>query len=168
MSDSYYQQRARRRERILWIAGGLVLVALVVLLAVRALLYDACTRSLERSPRSVVQAYLDAVQLGNLPVAQSCWQRDAYYDLESGCSEICLSKVSGAQYKVLDIVLGEPIVTPQGRSHWTATVSIACLEGTEQHTAELLLDSVGADVPWKHWTILHSGLGGSVADPWCK
>jgi hypothetical protein len=101
-------------------------------------------------------------------VAQECWDHFAYFDLEAGCSEVCLSKVYGAQFEVVDITLGSPSTTPEGRANWPATVSIACAAGDESHTAEILLDSVSSNTPWKHWEIIHSTFGGSVVDPWCR
>ena len=168
MSDSFYQERARRRIRILWIAGAVAVVAILVVVVIRSLYRDSCTRSFERSPSAVVSTFLEAVGRGDPFTAQGCWQHDAYYDLEAGCSEICLSKVYGAQYEIIDIAPGDPFTTPEGRANLKATVRIACTEGGEPHTAELLLDSVGSDLPWKHWTIVHSTFGGTIVEPWCK
>jgi hypothetical protein len=168
MSDAYYQERARRRARIYWLAGLVAAVVLVVLVGLWALFHDACTRSFDRSPASVVSAYLTAVGQGNAPVAQECWEHDAYFDLNAGCSEICLSKVYGAQFEVQNVSVGEPATTPEGRANLPATVSIACAAGGETHTAEILLDSVSSNVPWKHWAIVHSTFGGTVVEPWCK
>ncbi len=168
MSDAYYQERAKRRARILWLLGALIVLVIAIFLGIRALFYDACTKSFDRLPESIVQAYVNAVGQGDVPVAQECWEHETYYDLEAGCSEICLSKVYGVQYEVLDIAVGEPYATPEGRANLQATVSIACTEGGETHTAEILLDSVGSDVPWRHWAIVHSTFGGSIAEPWCR
>jgi hypothetical protein len=168
MSDAYYQERARRRNRILLIVAGLAVVAILVFLGFRALFYDACTGSYDRSPRAIVAAFVEAVGHGNVPVAQECWEHFAYYELDAGCSEICLSKVYGAQYEILDITVGPDYTIPDGRAKLQATVSIACTGSGETHTAEIILDSVGADLPWRHWAIIHSTFGGAVIDPWCK
>jgi hypothetical protein len=168
MSDAYYQERARRRTRVLLVAGALLAVVVCTAAGIASLLYDACTRSFDRSPQAVVSAYVDAVARGDLPVAQECWEHHTYYDLEAGCSEICLARVLGSRYERVDLELGQPSVTPAGRANLLATVSIACTPGGELHTAEILLDSVAGDVPWKHWAIVHSTLGGTVADPWCQ
>jgi hypothetical protein len=168
MSDAYFQARARRRTRLLAIAAAIVVVILLVLFGIWTLFHDTCTGSFERSPTAVVSAYLDAVSRGNVPGAQGCWEHEAFYALEAGCSEICLSKVYGAQFQVAELTTGEPYTTPNGRANLQATVSIACTEGGQTHTAEILLDSVSSDLPWRHWAIIHSTLGGSVADPWCK
>jgi hypothetical protein len=108
------------------------------------------------------------VSQGNVARAQNCWQRDACYNLEAGCSEICLSKVLGAQFQITGLTAGSPQVTPQGRSNLAVTLSIACKADGTPHSAEVVLDSVAADNPWKHWTIGRSTLGGTVAVPWCK
>lgn len=168
MSDTYYRERAARRTRRWLILAGIAAALVVVVLVIRALFYDACTRSFDRSPRSIVSTFVDAVGSGDAAVAQECWEHHAYYDLEAGCSEICLSRVLGAQYRILDIALDSPHTTPDGRANLRATVSIECADGGEEHTAEILLDSVGSNVPWKHWAIIHSTFGGSVAKPWCK
>lgn len=168
MSDTYYQERARRRTRILWIVGAVAVVAIVIVAVAWSLYSDSCTRSFERSPTAVISTFLEGVGRGDWPAAQACWQHEAYYDLEAGCSEICLSKVYGAQFEILDIVPGEPYTTPEGRHNLETTVTIACTEGGDSHTAEILLDSVASDLPWKHWTIVHSTFGGTIVDPWCK
>jgi hypothetical protein len=168
MSDAYYEQRARRRTRVLLIIGGTVVVVACIAAAAVSLYYDACTKGFDRSPRAVVSAYVSAVQEGNAPVAQECWEHNAYYDLEAGCSDICLSRAMGAQFRVIDLVIGSPSATAAGRENLTATVSLACSAGGQEHTAEITLDSVGSNVPWKHWAIVHSTLGGTVAGPWCK
>jgi hypothetical protein len=168
MSDTYYRERAARRARLRWIVGGIAAVVVVGLLIIRALLYDACTRSFDRSPRSIVSTFVEAVGRGDAAVAQECWEHHAYYDLEAGCSEICLSRVLGVQYRVVDIALDPPQTTPDGRANLRATVSIECADSGEEHTAEILLDSVGSNVPWKHWAIIRSTFGGTVAEAWCK
>ncbi|MFZ5917194.1 MAG: hypothetical protein ACOYZ7_09695 [Chloroflexota bacterium] len=168
MSDAYYRERAARRARIFWIAAGLVALVVLTVLGVRALFYDACTRSFERSPRAIVETFVQAVGNGQAFVAQECWEHQAYYDLAAGCSQICLDRFYGTGYRVLEVVLETPQITSQGRANLTASVSIVCEQGGQTHTGELWLDSVGADLPWKHWAIVRSTFGGSVAQPWCK
>jgi hypothetical protein len=111
---------------------------------------------------------VEAVRRGDAAVAQECWEHHVYYDLEAGCSDVCLSRVYGAQYRVVDIGLGSSYTTSDGRANLKAVVSIACTGDQRQHTGEILLDSVGGGVPWKHWAIVHSTFGGTVAEPWCK
>ena len=168
MSDTYYRERAARRARLWWMLGGIAAAVVLVVLVTRALFYDACTRSFDRSPRSIISTFVEAVGRGDAAVAQECWEHHAYYDLEAGCSEICLSRVLGAQYRIVDITLDSPYTTPAGRANLRATVSIECAESGEEHTAEVLLDSVGGSVPWKHWAIIRSTFGGTVAESWCK
>lgn len=168
MSDAYYQERARRRTRILMIVGALLIVAVLAYLGFRLLSYDACTGGFDRSPRSIVAAFVDAVGKGDALVAQECWEHFAFYELDAGCSEICLSKAYGAQFRVEDITIEQPYTTPEGRANLQVTVSIACTEGGETHTAEILLDSVASELPWRHWAIIHSTFGGTVTEPWCK
>jgi hypothetical protein len=168
MSDAYYQERAARRTRVLLIAGGLIVVVVCVVAVMWGALYDACTKSFDRSPQAVVEAYVDAVSRGDAGVAQECWEHETYYDLDAGCSQICLSRVYGAQFDVVDVTLDAPQTTSEGRSNLNATVSVACSADREPHTAEIVLDSVGSNIPWKHWAIVRSTLGGTVAEQWCK
>lgn len=168
MSDAYYQERAARRTRSLLIAGGLLLVAGCLAAAVLSLFYDACTRSLDRSAEAIVRTYAEAVSRGDAAVAQECWQHEAYYDLDTGCSEICLSRVLGVPFHVAELSMGTSEDTPDGRSHLVATVSAVCTESGLGYTSTILLDSVSGNWPWRHWSIIESGLGGTVAEPWCK
>ena len=168
MSDSFYQERARRRARIFWIVGAVAIAAILVVVVIWSLYRDSCTGSFQRSPTAVVTTFLDAVGRGDPLTAQGCWEHDAYYELEAGCSEICLSKVYGAWYEIIDIVADEPYTTPEGRANLMTTATITCIEDGRTHTAEILLDSVGSDLPWKHWTIVHSTFGGTIVEPWCK
>jgi hypothetical protein len=168
MSDAYYQEQARRRTRNLVIVVALVVVMACIAFGIISLFRDACTQSFDRSPAAIVSAYVEAIRRGDAPGAQECWEHETYYNLEAGCSEICLSKVLGAQYDVGDITVDEPYTTPEGRANLKATVAIACTDGGLTHTGEILLDSVGGNVPWKHWAIIHSTFGGTVPEPWCK
>lgn len=168
MSDEYYAQRARRRTRLYLALVGVAVLALLAFLGFRALYHDACTGSYDRSPRSVVLAYVHAVGQGNLPAAQGCWQHDAYYQLDAGCSEICLSRAAGAQFQISEVTLDTPSTTPQGRANLKATVTIACTQGGAAHTGEIVLDSVVSNLPWKHWSIVHSAFGGTAVAAWCK
>ena len=168
MSDSYYQERARRRARILWIVGAVAIIAILVIVVIWSLYRDSCTRSFDRSPTAAISSFLEAVGRGEMPAAQACWEHDAYYELESGCSEICLSKVYGAQFEIVDLVPGKAYTTPEGRANLEVTATIACSEDGGAHTAEILLDSVEGDLPWKHWTIVQSTFGGTIIEPWCK
>jgi hypothetical protein len=168
MSDAYYQERAARRSRTLLIAGALVAVLVCVAAGVGSLLYDACTRSFDRSPQAVISAYVEAVSRGDAEAAQECWEHETFYDLEAGCSEVCLSKALGAGYSLSGVDLGPPQATADSRSQIQAVVDLTCAQSGEPHTAELVLDSVGGNVPWKHWSIVRSTLGGTFAEPWCR
>jgi hypothetical protein len=46
-------------------------------------------------------------------------------------------------------------------------VDLSCPDG-EQHTAEIILDGIDSEVPWRHWKIVRSDFGGPLSDPWCK
>ncbi|MGA9349462.1 MAG: hypothetical protein WBW48_11775 [Anaerolineae bacterium] len=168
MSDTYYRERAARRTRALVIIGVLAAAVICAVFGIASLFYDACTRSFDRSPRSIVLAFVNAVGRGDAAAAQECWEHYAYYELKAGCSEVCLARVLGAQYRVVDITLDPPHTTPDGRANLRAVVSIECAKDGKAHSGEILLDSVGGNAPWKHWAIIHSTFGGTVAEPWCK
>jgi hypothetical protein len=168
MSDAYYQERARRRTRRLAVAVLLVSLLGCLVAGVLALFYDACTHSFDRSPQAVIQAYVEAVRNGDAPRAQECWEHEAYYDLGAGCSEVCLSRFYGTPFEVGDLALGAPYTTPAGRANIDASVTIACAGSDKAHTAEIVLDSVGSGLPWRHWAIVRSELGGTAVSAWCQ
>jgi hypothetical protein len=168
MSDSYYQEKAARRNRIIVIAAAVVAIIVCIVAGGMSLFYDACTKSFDRSPQAIITAYLDAVRRGELETAQECWEHEAFYDMEAGCSEICLSRAVGAQFEVEDLSLGSVEATDEGRSNLEVVVSIACSGDGQQHTAGITLDSVGGNPPWKHWSIVRSTFGGTVAEAWCQ
>lgn len=168
MSDTYYRELARKRARRWWMVAGAAFVIILILLGLRGLLYDACTGSYDRSPEAVVRAYANAVTSGYVPVAQECWEHQAYFDMEAGCSEICLSRAYGAQFDIVDLSIGGQYLTPEVRTNLLAKVTVTCAEGEEGHTGEILLDTVGPNLPWRHWKIIHSTFGGTAAEPWCK
>lgn len=164
-SDQYFAQRASRQRRMLILAGLLVLLLLCGLLAVRNAFYDRCTASFDRSADSVIQSYLGAIRAGDLPRVQSCWDRAQYYEIEAGCSEICLSRLMGMQFDVAEVSAGAP-EQAAGRARMDVAVSLVCPDGSA-HSGTLVLDAVGGDVPWKHWRVLQSEVGGSPAQRWC-
>ena len=167
MSDTYYRERAARRARLWGIVGGLVVLTILVALGVRSLYYDPCTRGFDRAPEAVASAYVAALTRGDAAGAQSCWQHQAYYDLAAGCSEMCLSRLGKAGFVVESVAPGSVTVTDAGRARLTVAVSVLCEESGARASGELVLDSIRANVPWKHWMIVSSTVGGTVAQAWC-
>ncbi|MBN1954535.1 MAG: hypothetical protein JW900_05725 [Anaerolineae bacterium] len=167
-SDTYYRQRAARRTRTLLLGGGTLLLVTCIALTVIYAFHDTCTGSFDRRPQSVIAHFVDGVTRGNWRTVVRCWEHDAFYDLESGCSEICLGRIMGVPYQGVEVTLSAPYPTDEGRSHILATVTITCPNSGEQHSGEILLDTIGAEVPWRHWKIIRSDLGGSIAAPWCR
>ena len=167
MSDAYYQEVARRRARRWWILGGAAAVIGLVLLGARGLLYDPCTQSFDRSPRGVVLTYVADVSRGNATLAQECWEQNAYFDLEAGCSEICLSRLYGKQLDITAITVGEQYLTADVRTNRVVKVSATC-EGGGSHLGEIVLDTVGPNLSWKHWQIVRSSFGGTLTEAWCQ
>lgn len=168
MSDSYYRQRAARRTRF-WLLVGLVVVAVACVASGVVNVYrDTCTNSFDRAPQSVITSFIDAVRRGESEAVIRCWKHNAFYDLEAGCSEICLARILGTSYRVVELSLSEPFITDRGRANVVAAVSVVCPDGSRQHSGEIVLDSVGADLPWRHWKIVHSTFGGPLSAPWCQ
>jgi hypothetical protein len=131
------------------------------------ILRDGCTRSFDREPKSVVVSYLEAFATGDLAAAERCWDKYAYYDVESGCSEICMSRNIGTGFSILEVELGSDIEVGTSREELEVTVKVTCPSGTIEQ-GMVRLDSVRADVPWKHWRVLESSVGGTSPEPWCK
>lgn len=168
MSDSAYTEKLKRRQRLYMWGGGTVLVALICVLFVRGIYHDTCTNSFDRAPNSVILSYLKAIAGNDIQTARNCWKSDAYYSLESGCSEICLQRVWGTGIQTVSIQAGQVNVTPDGRDQLKVKVSILCPDGTTSHEGEILLDTANQGLPWAHWKIIQSSVGGTIAEPWCK
>lgn len=167
MSDQPHEQSDARRARAFWIILGALLTFGCIYIVVVGLFRDECTNSLDRSPREVVGSYLEAVSLGEVLDAQACWQPEAYFDLDAGCSQVCLVQVFGNPFDLANVQLLEESTTARGRANVQAEVSIVCTLGGETHRGEIVLESVARKVPWRHWKIVRSSVGGTVAEPWC-
>ena len=168
MSDEYYRQRAARRGRILWLIGGGLLVLICVVAGVIRAYQDSCTGSFERSPQAVIESYAQAITNGDSSQVENCWHHDPFFETETGCSDICLSKVLGNQFEITSIEYGEEITTDDGRLTLDVSVSATCLANNDYHEAEITLDTAAQNYPWRHWHIIYSTLGGTVAEPWCE
>jgi hypothetical protein len=167
MSDAFYQQRLARRNRTLGLMGAILGLLACGLGGLAALYSDAATRSLDRSPEAVVRAYVDAISLGDASWAQACWRADAYYVLENGCSETCLQRLLGAELEIVDLQIGAITRTSQWRAEVVVTLQVACLDGAT-HDGSIVLDGVGVAVPWRHWQIIRSTVGGTAVETWCQ
>lgn len=167
MADEQFVARAARQRRIFILIFGLVLVAACAGFAVRNTFYDLCTASFDRSAEAVARGYTDAVSAGDYNRIENCWVRSQYFRVEAGCSEICLSRVVGTQFTISGLQVGEERTGQDGRSVLDVRVSVTC-PGGEQASGVLVLDALSAQVPWKHWRVNESTVGGSVAAPWCR
>lgn len=168
MSDEYYRQQAARRTRLIWLVVGLVVAVGCVYLSITRIFWDECTQSFQRSPRAITESYLQAIQDGNPQQPRRCWVDQAYFDLESGCSEICIERVLGTDFQVNTIEISEIELTADGRARRQVQVTVTCPENEQQHTGELTLDSIRQNVPWQHWKIIYSTVGGPLSQPWCQ
>jgi hypothetical protein len=167
MGENYYRKKATRRNLIIFLSIGVIVMAVFGVYFVRNIYYDICTQSFIRQPEEVIRSYIEAISQGNSTIVQRCWDRDAYFDLESGCSEICVEHILGTSYQVIEINLVDPFITANGRSNLHASITISCSQDEAIHHGDILLDSVSSDLPWKHWKIIHSSFGGTIAEPWC-
>lgn len=168
MSDTFYRERAARRNR--QIILGIVAVAIVgcIFFSIFNLFRDDCTGSFDRSPEAIIQSFFQAVQTGDVETAVRCWEHNVYYEIDAGCSEICLSRLYGTPLNLIDISLEEPFPTESGRTNLKATIIVNCQGQEGEQTGEILLDTVGSTLPWRHWKIIHSTFGGTVAEAWCQ
>ncbi len=167
MSDTYYRERLARRNRRLALSAALICLPVIVYLLGRLLYYDHCTAGYDRRPESVVRSLIGMVRRGERDALTRCWDNHAYYDLNAGCSEICLQRVLGTQFEVTSLQVGEPYAAENGRLNLVVGVTVACPDG-QQYSGEVTLDTVAANLPWRHWKIIQSTLGGSIGQLWCK
>ncbi len=167
MSDQYYQVRAQRQRRIIIITLILVVVVLCSAVTFWTFYYDDCTGSLNRDPVQVARSYLNGLQQGNITQVRKCWRLDPYYNVNSGCSEICLSRVAGHPYEIQTLTAGEPHINQNNRAVIDVTITIACPNTNQSHTGILRMDTIKADAPWKHWSVISSTIGGTYLEPWC-
>lgn len=167
MSDEEFVARAARQRRMLVVLLALALVMLCAALAVRNTFYDLCTASFERGAETVARSYTAAVAAGDFNRIESCWVRPQYFNVEAGCSEICLSRAAGKQFTIAGLQVGEERTGEDGRNILDVQVSATC-PGGEQESGVLVLDALSAQVPWKHWRVNESTVGGTVAEPWCQ
>ena len=168
MSDEYYRKQAARRGRLYLISVIAILGLGCVVFGVYRAYLDSCTRSFDRSYESVIQSYIQAVELGEESVVANCWHHDPFFAKDSGCSEACLSKVYRNQFEISNINFGEAYLTPEGRLNMDVGVTVVCADGTQEYSGEVVLDTIAQNYPWKHWHITYSTLGGTIVDPWCE
>lgn len=167
MSDVYYRERAARRKRLYLLIAALIGVPLCLYAGISRLYHDNCTDSYDRSPEAVVRSFLDMMIRGDDLALTRCWTPDAFYDLEAGCSDICLQRAVDVPYEIVEIQVGKPYVSEAGRSAVEVTVTLACPDGA-RHTGIVTLDAVRAELPWRHWKIARNTVFGSVAEQWCN
>ena len=167
-SDQYYRELTNRRR-----ATTLMAVILIATLGCLAsfgfsVLHDGCTESFDRDPRSVVESYLRAFAIGDLPVIEGCWAKYAYDEVKSGCSEICIGRNIGSGFSIVGVELGTIVeVVETNRAQMEVEVWVACPSGTIEE-GQVTLDSTRTDVPWRHWRLVSSTIGGTVPEPWCR
>lgn len=168
MSDTFYREQAARRARQMWLFAGILISIACVSIGVVGVLRDDCTGTFDRNPEAVVRSYIGAITGDDPQGPRNCWERNAYYDLETGCSEICLSKALGESFQIENIQFQPEETTAEGRAKLQAEVTVSCGEGGASQSGVIMLDSISQNVPWQHWQIVYSDFGGTVAEPWCK
>jgi hypothetical protein len=167
MVQRQYLKRETAQLRMILLLGlALAAVGLALFLGA-SFFYDGCTGSFERSAEAVVNSYLGAVQSRDLSRVERCWVKSAYTDLQSGCSATCLAQAAGGQYQVKNIDMGELSAAVGSRSNMSAVVTVTCQNGKEL-TGKIVLDTSAATLPWRHWRVQQSTIGGTAAQAWCK
>ncbi len=146
----------------------LVLSMLCAVLFVRSLFHDDCTGTFARSPQAVAEAYVHAVAAGDVQAAQACWEHFAWFDVEAGCSEICVQRIAGRNFTLKGMeITGETENPPEERARLEVLVRVTCGQGTMPLEGSLTLDSTASPLPWRHWKIIHSTFGGQMSHLWC-
>jgi len=168
MSDTYYRERAARRNRIIILVAVLVVMVICAYFGVVALFRDSCTTSFDRQPEDVIRSYISYITTGDRDGVINCWEHKTYYELDAGCSDICVTRILGTDFQIKDISLNDPVTTEDGRANMTANVTIKCSGDETEYQGQILLDGISSDVPWRHWKIIESTVGGNVAEPWCN
>lgn len=168
MSDTYYREKAQRRNRLLILGAVLVIIILCIYFGTVALFRDSCTMSFNRAPEDIVRSYIDYISNGDLDGVINCWEHQTFYELGVGCSDICISKVIGSKLNIIDIKIDEPVTTNAGRHNITAHVSVTCANDDTEYQGEILLDGISSDLPWRHWKIVESTIGGTLVNQWCS
>ncbi|MEJ2264084.1 MAG: hypothetical protein P8X95_11600 [Anaerolineales bacterium] len=168
MSEEFHRGQAAQGARVEWIIGGLVIAFIIAFVVILGLFQSDCTKGFDRSAEGVVTSYLDAVSSGDVVSAQACWQRDAYYESNSGCSQACLVKVYGSRFELAELQFAEPASESGTGQQLEAQIEILCTESGATHKGDVVLNTVAQDYPWRHWEIVYSTIGGTVAAPWCR
>jgi hypothetical protein len=167
MTDAYYRERSSRRTRNYLVIGTIIVSIACIGFLAYSLLFDDCTSSYDRQPVSVARSFVESLSFADAARVESCWEHFSYFNVESGCSEICLSRVMGKEISIIDVQEGDELKTSEGRANIKLLVDATCANG-ESHQGELTLDSIASKLPWRHWKIIYSTFGGTLADPWCQ
>lgn len=168
MSDTYYRERAARRTRLIWTVVGIIVTLACLFFAVNRIFWDVCTQSFTRNPEAVARSYIEAISSGDAEQPRRCWVDQAYFDLETGCSEICISRLVGTPMQVKEIEVSPVEITSAGRAQHSVRITVTCEDQKQEFSGEILLDSIRQNVPWQHWKIISSTAGGPLSAPWCQ
>jgi hypothetical protein len=167
LTDEFFRKESAKRARRLYLISGLVIGVICLGVGVISLFYDSCTRSFDRSPQGALTSYIDWITQGNQAV-QDCWVHNAYFTLDSGCSEICIQRVLGKEFTFASLSIQPAQTSSAGSLTMTGTLDVACKKNGKIEKGEFTLYSPNPSIPWKHWRLLNSNIGGTLAEPWCK
>jgi hypothetical protein len=167
-TDKELREQAVRRTRLYIVVVAIVLVPACAYFGITQVYRDTCTRSYDREPDLVVASFVEMVLQGDYLGLTGCWSNLAFYDLNAGCSDICLQRILGAEFHGIEMQAGEPFRTDKGRSNVLVQVAARCHADGDPRTGIITLDSVGTNLPWKHWKIVQSTFGGTATEPWCR
>lgn len=166
MTDSKYQNNWKRRARMFALVAAIGLMVACVVFATVSVFRDSCTGSYDRSPELVIKSFADAIQRTDPVTIVNCWDHNKFYELNTGCTEICLEHILGTPLNIVGTQISD-VFQQDGRDRIRASVIVNCPDSNEQHTAEILLDTRNSSLPWAHWKIIQSNYGGEMGNTWC-
>jgi hypothetical protein len=166
MSDSKYQTMWKRRVKMIALIAGVGLMLGCLVFGTLSVFRDSCTGSYDRSPELVLKSFTSAIQKTDPVTIINCWDHNKFYELTTGCTEVCLERVLGVPLNVIETQISD-VFQQDGRDRIRASMIVSCPNSDQQHTAELLLDTRKANLPWAHWKIIQSNYGGEMGNSWC-
>ena len=90
------------------------------------------------------------------------WNLQDYHDSCTGCPEGCISKVYGTQFEIFDVNYGAAYSSLDCRLNLDVELTAVCEDCSQDYSAEIILDAVEQNYPWKNWHIIYSTLGGTL------
>ena len=67
-----------------------------------------------------------------------------------------------AVFEILDVNYGAAYSSLDGRLNLDVELTAVCEDSSQEYSAEIILDAVELNYPWKHWHIIYSVLGATL------